>query len=108
VVDDNDAAARSIEVLLKRRGHTTHVVGTGADALDAVRSFNPDTVLLDIGLPDMDGFEVASKIKELAEPPRLIALTGYGQQDDRAKGRDVGFDAYLTKPVSITDIEAAL
>jgi signal transduction histidine kinase/CheY-like chemotaxis protein len=109
IVDDNIPAAEGLASLLKRRGHTVTVAHTGADALEAVQKQNPDCVVLDIGLPDTDGYEVAKKIRAASGPlPKLIALTGYGQEDDKQKSRDAGFDAHLTKPVSADDVEAVL
>ena len=73
----------------------------GASALEAVPEFRPDVVLLDIGLPGMDGYEVARQIRQLlnAQPIVLVAITGYGQEKDRRKSEEAGFSHHLTKPV---------
>jgi signal transduction histidine kinase len=109
VVDDNEPAAKGLIALLNRQGHKAHMALTGADAIEKVQQLKPEVVILDIGLPDMNGYEVAKKIRALAVRPRkLIALTGYGQEDDKAKSADAGFDAHLTKPVSLADVEEVL
>ena len=106
VVDDNEAAAVGMRKLLAHQGHDARAVHTGHDAILHVRSFRPDVVLLDIGLPDITGLDVASRLKEEYGPrtPHLIALTGYGQEDDREKALKSGFDRHMTKPVSISEV----
>jgi len=109
LVDDNEPAARGLAALLTRQGHQVEVALTGKEALEKIASFKPEVVILDIGLPDMSGYEVAAKIHAMPErPQRLIALTGYGQDDDKSKSSEAGFDAHLTKPVSLADLEAVL
>jgi PAS domain S-box-containing protein len=101
VVDDNVDLAQSTATLLDLWGHEVGVVHNGQDVLFKAPAFAPDVILLDIGLPGMDGFEVARRIRatpELADV-RLVAVTGYGQDDDRARTVHAGFDAHLTKPV---------
>lgn len=101
VVDDNVDAAESIAMLLSLDGHEVRSVHSGQEALDAVRPFEPDVVLLDIGLPGMDGYEVARRLRSEpnASNMQLIAITGYGQQEDRDRTRAAGFDRHLVKPV---------
>jgi CheY-like chemotaxis protein len=103
VVDDNHDAATTLALVLKMDGHLTHVVQNGLDALDAFESFSPDIVLLDIGLPEMDGYEVATRLRRSnrAIDPLLIAVTGYGQADDRERSKAAGFDHHLVKPVDL-------
>ena len=109
IVDDNEPAAKGLATLLSRSGHTALIALTGKEALEKVASLKPDVVILDIGLPDMSGYEVVQKIRALPEHPRkLIALTGYGQDEDKSKSAEAGFDAHLTKPVSLADVEAVL
>jgi signal transduction histidine kinase/ActR/RegA family two-component response regulator len=101
VVDDNHDAAASLASLLGLWGHQVAVAHDGAHALETARAFTPDVVLLDIGLPGIDGYEVARRLRREAGLPRpvLIALSGYGQETDRHRGRDAGFDEHLVKPV---------
>ena len=82
----------------------------GIEALDAARAFRPDVVLLDIGLPGMDGFEVARRLRAMPELSNmcLIACTGYGGDDDLRRMDEAGFDGHLIKPVGVTDLERIL
>lgn len=106
VVDDNESAAVGLAKLLKYKGHDALPVHSGQQAIETVPAFDPDVTLLDIGLPGMDGYETARRIRAIAKPELiLIALTGYGQADDREKARAAGFDFHLTKPVGIAEIE---
>ena len=110
IVDDNEDAANSLAMVLKLGGHETASVYTAADALARATVFKPDVVLLDIGLPGMDGYEVAQKMRELPglRNVRLVAVTGYGRSDDRLRARDAGFDQHLTKPVEFSLLVRAL
>ena len=101
VVDDNVDAADSTAMLLSLDGYETHSVHSARAALEAVTSIKPDVVLLDLGLPEMDGYDVARRLRALTEgaPPTLIALTGYGQPSDRDRATEAGFDEFLVKPV---------
>ena len=110
IVDDNEDAANSLAMILELGGHQTASVYTAADALQRATAFRPDVVLLDIGLPGMDGYEVAQKMRELPglRDIRLIAVTGYGRSDDRVRARDAGFDDHLTKPVEFALLERTL
>ena len=101
VVDDNVDAATSLGMMLEAKGHTVETVHDGKEALRAVKRFSPDVVLLDIELPEMSGYEVASRIRSMDGGTEmvLIALTGRGQRDDKEKAKDAGFDEHLTKPV---------
>jgi CheY-like chemotaxis protein len=110
IVDDNEDAANSLAMILKLSGHETASVYTAMDALERAVSFRPDVVLLDIGLPGMDGYEVAQKMRELPglRGIRLVAVTGYGRSDDRLRARDAGFDDHLTKPVEFAVLDRAL
>lgn len=101
VVDDNEDAADTLSMLLDASGFVVRVAYTAQSALDAVASFNPEIVLLDIGLPEMDGYEVARRLRSGDRPFRgsLVALTGYGQEQDVRRAHDAGFDAHLIKPV---------
>jgi len=103
VVDDNRDAAESLRELLNMSGHEVKVANDGATALSKLEDFRADLVLLDIGLPRMDGFMVAHAIRarfaNLHPRPRLFALTGYGREEDRHSALRSGFDGYLTKPL---------
>ena len=108
IVDDNIDAADSLELLLRLDGHATMTAYSARDALERAVTFAPEFVLLDIGLPEMDGYEVARRLKALLPQVRLIAVTGYGLAEDQLRAANAGFDAHMVKPVRITDIEAAL
>jgi PAS domain S-box-containing protein len=110
IVDDNADAANSLGMLLQLEGHEVELAHTPDDALSRVRSLNPALVLLDIGLPDMDGYEVARKIRSFPElkDVRLVALTGYGQADDKQRARSAGFDDHLVKPVEFPALRRVL
>jgi signal transduction histidine kinase/CheY-like chemotaxis protein len=110
IVDDNTDAANSLSELLRLDGHTTRPVFSAADALSNVASFAPDVVLLDIGLPGIDGYEVARRLRQttLSRGTRIIALTGYGQAEDRERTRAAGFDDHLVKPVDLAALATLL
>ena len=104
VVDDNIDAAVTLALLLKSLGHETCVVHDGLQALQMAVEFRPDVVLLDIGMPGLDGYEVARRLRALKRerPLRIIAITGWGQEADRTRSREAGFDVHLVKPVDPT------
>jgi PAS domain S-box-containing protein len=110
VVDDNLDAADSLAALLDVLGHITMVAHDGVEGLEAARSFGPDLVLLDIGLPGMSGHEVAREIRRSSALRHvvLIALTGWGAHSDQQQSQEAGFDQHLTKPVSLEALEQAL
>jgi PAS domain S-box-containing protein len=101
VVDDNVDAAQSIAMILKLGGYDVHCVHDGPSALKAAQAYRPDVVVLDIGLPGMSGYEVAQRLREQPEFKRipLVAVTGYGQDEDRRLSKEAGIDHHLTKPV---------
>lgn len=101
VVDDNVDSADSMALLLALDGHDTRTAFDGPGALAEALAFRPRVVLLDIGLPGMDGYEVARRMRELPglRDVLLIAITGYGRDDDRARSKEAGFDHHLVKPV---------
>lgn len=102
VVDDNRDAAESMSMLLELWGHDVAYAYDGPSALETAEQWHPQAVFLDIGLPGMDGYEVAEKLRELphAKDVVLIAITGYGQDDDRARSQRAGIDHHLVKPVA--------
>jgi len=110
VVDDNVDAAMSLAIILEMAGHEVHTAHDGVDAVDAVGEFRPDVALLDIGLPGLSGLDVARRIRQ--EPwgagISLVALTGWGQEEDRRNTQEAGFDAHLVKPVEHSDLMTLL
>lgn len=109
VVDDNAAAASGVATLLELKGYVPECAYSGQEAKEKAAHFKPAIVLLDIGLPDMEGYEVAKALRtELNFTGPIIALTGYGQSEDKSKAYDAGFDYHLTKPVGINELESAL
>jgi len=108
VVDDNLDAAELLAELLTDHGHAVHVAHSGPEALKMLATFTPDAALLDIGLPVMDGYQLAVALRGELPSIRLIALTGYGAPNDRAQTREAGFDAHLTKPVSLATVTDTL
>jgi two-component system CheB/CheR fusion protein len=103
VVDDNVDAAESLALLLRLKGYEVEVVHDGPGALEKATSFQPEAVLLDIGLPGLDGFQVASELRRRPSTASalIVALTGYGQEDDQRRSREAGFDHHLIKPVDL-------
>ncbi|HEX2220963.1 MAG TPA: response regulator, partial [Candidatus Limnocylindria bacterium] len=110
VVDDNVDAATSLSELLSLSGHDCRVARDGASALRMAETLRPDVVFLDIGLPEMNGYDVARELRrhDWGRALRLVALTGWGQADDRARSRDAGFDHHLVKPVEYAVVESLL
>jgi len=108
VVDDNVDAAESIAEVLELLGNEVQVAHDGVEALRLARESVPDLALLDIGLPVIDGYELAQRLR--AEHPgiRLVAVTGYGQEGDRTTSLRAGFSRHLVKPVSLQDIESVV
>jgi signal transduction histidine kinase len=110
VVDDNVDAAESLGTMLAYSGHEVRVAHGGVEALSTAREFSPNVMILDLGMPEMDGYAVARAVR--SDPKfadtRLIALSGYGQADDRRRTADVGFDEHLVKPVEHDVLNAAL
>ena len=110
VVDDNHDSATTLGLLLRFLGADVHIANDGLEALSAIERLRPNVVLLDIGMPKMDGYEVARQVRcrpELADI-QLIALTGWGQADDRRRTREAGFDYHFVKPVDIDALQAFL
>lgn len=108
VVDDNQDAADGLSMLLHFDGHHVRTVYSGSDALRAADDFQPQVVLLDIGLPDLDGYEVARRLRARLAKVRLIALTGYGRAEDRERSEAAGFDHHVLKPVDIDRLQSLL
>ena len=110
VVDDNKDAAESLAMLLRTAGAEVRVAHDGPTALEEFERCESHVVLLDIGMPDMDGCEVARRLREISRPDRvaLVALTGWGQDEDRRRIREAGFDHHLVKPVDLASLQALL
>ena len=110
IVDDNRDAAESLALLLGMIGADARVEHSGPDALQTMKAYQPAIVMLDIGMPGMDGHEVARCIRERPEfdDVVLVALTGWGQEEDRRRSRAAGFDHHLTKPAALVDLQALL
>ena len=108
IVDDNEVAAEALGRLLQLRGHTTALAFNGASAIRRAQELLPQVIILDIGLPDIDGYEVAHILqRDKKFSSILIALTGYGQAQDKERARKAGFHMHLTKPVGLKEIEMA-
>ena len=100
VVDDNVDSAETMAVMLRMWGHDVRMAHDGPGALEAARTHQPDAVLLDLGLPMMDGFETARRLRQEGLAKLLVAVTGFGGVEDRRRATEAGFDTHLTKPVS--------
>jgi CheY-like chemotaxis protein len=110
VVDDNVDAALTLAEAVRLDGHEVHVAHDGASALELSRSFVPEVVLLDIGLPGIDGYEVVRHLRERPETrgALIVALTGFGQETDRQRALAAGFDDHLVKPVDLETVTTVL
>ena len=110
VVDDNKDGAISLSILLRIMGHETFTAHDGLEAVEATAKYRPDVVLLDIGLPRLNGYDACRRIREQAgsTPPVLIALTGWGQEDDRRRSKEAGFNFHMVKPVDPAALEKLL
>jgi CheY-like chemotaxis protein len=107
IVDDNEDGAESLAMLLQLEGHETHKASDGVAAVQAAERLRPDVVLLDIGLPILNGYEACARIRQMpwGKHLLLVALTGWGQEEDRQRSKDAGFDTHMVKPV---DFDALL
>ena len=107
VVDDNRDAAESLSTLLQLKGHEVRRAYDGENALQLAEEYRPQLVLLDLGMPKMNGYEACRRIRGHAWGAQmtLIAVTGWGQEDDRRKSSDAGFDGHLVKPVEPATLE---
>jgi DNA-binding response OmpR family regulator len=109
VVDDNEDAADSLATLLGVLGYSVRVAYDGPDAIVAADEFQPDAALLDIGLPKLSGYDIARHMRSSrGDDVLLVAITGWGQEDDRRKARDAGFDHHFTKPADFDLLMALL
>lgn len=110
MVDDHRDAARVLNVLLSALGHEVRTAESGEQALACAAEFRPEVVLLDIGLPKVDGYEVARRLRARPEgrDMKLVAMTGWGADEDRRRAAEAGFDLHLVKPVDAQALESAL
>jgi CheY-like chemotaxis protein len=110
VVDDNRDAAQSLGDLLQMAGSVVRVVHDARAALDEAERFQPTLALLDIGMPGMNGYELARRLRGMPALQRLIlvAVTGWGQDDDRRRSREAGFNYHLTKPTDLASLDRLL
>jgi CheY-like chemotaxis protein len=109
-VDDNRDPAASLAMMLRLMGNEAQTAHDGLDALEIAEGYRPDLILLDIGMPRLDGYETARRIRERpwGKRVRLVALTGWGNDDDRRKSVDAGFDSHIVKPIEPTALERLL
>ena len=105
VVDDNQAASNSLAKLLTMKGHEARAVYSGEQGIFTAEVFMPDVIILDVGLPGMSGYEVAEKLRSKGFKNKIIALSGYGQPEDKQKAVDSGCDYHFTKPIAIAGLE---
>lgn len=110
VVDDNVDGGTSLQIYLELLGHHVELVHTGSAALERIKRSMPEVIFLDIGLPDMTGYEVAKAIRsETSErTPLILAITGWGTQKDKDQAMEAGCDAHFTKPIDVQEIEMVL
>jgi CheY-like chemotaxis protein len=104
VIEDNEDAADTLALWLEKQGHTVQIARTGPTGLEMVLAGKPDVVLCDVGLPEMDGVEVCQRVRASTQAgprPIMVALTGWGMEEDRRRTKDAGFDHHLVKPVSL-------
>lgn len=105
IVDDNEDAAAMLEFLLKTENYDVRTAFSGAKALETAAEFNPQIALLDIGLPDLTGYELAARLKKQFPALRLLAISGWGQEEDRRRSKEAGFDYHLVKPVEFDELQ---
>ena len=110
VVDDHVETANGLASLLRMSGHTVRVAQDGPDALASARELSPEVVILDIGLPGMDGYEVASRLRqeECSKGAVIIAVSGYGEEQARSRSEKAGVNQYLVKPVNFDTLVALM
>jgi DNA-binding response OmpR family regulator len=106
IVDDEPNILVSLEFLLDQEGYEVALASRGNEALELVEGFRPNLVLLDVMLPEIDGFEICRRLRARPRPPKIILLTARGRDAERVKGLDLGADLYVTKPFSTRDLVA--
>jgi len=110
VVDDNRDSAKTLAMLLKMTGYETQTADDGASAIESTTSFKPEIILLDIGLPDMSGYDVCKKLREqpLDPRPKIVAVTGWGADHVQERSGDDGFDGHVAKPVDFKTLQGLI
>lgn len=108
VVDDNSDVVIMLCALIERMGHECRTAQSGHEALQLAAAYDPDVVLLDLGLPDITGYDVARELRASGSKARIVAVTGWGRPDDIARSRAAGMDAHFTKPVAVTTLAKVL
>jgi CheY-like chemotaxis protein len=110
IIEDNVIAARSTQMLLNELGHQTEIAHNGIEGIAVVEQFQPQVVLCDLGLPGIDGYQVARRLRQCAELSeiRLISTSGYGQEEDKQRALAAGFDAHLVKPIDFRELQRLL
>ena len=110
VADDNRDSAESLGMLLRLMGNDVRIVYDGVEAVSEAEAFRPDVILLDIGMPKLDGYEAARRIREQpwSEDALLVALTGWGNEEDKRKASEAGFDRHFTKPIDPEELRRLL
>src|SRR5262249_22306193 len=110
VVDDNKDVADSLGMMLKLMGNDVHIVHDGYQAVKEAGSFRPELILMDIGMPKLNGYDAARRIRQQpwSQGMVLVALTGWGQDEDKRRAAEAGFDHHFTKPLNLTDLEKLL
>jgi signal transduction histidine kinase len=108
IIEDNDDAREALRLQMQMAGHEVHEAASGPEGVEMAVSLKPDVVLLDIGLPGLDGYQVAERIHAAGDGPRLIAITGYGQPADRERARNAGIEGYLVKPIDVAELARLL
>ena len=110
VVDDNRDSADSLEMLLRLKGNDIRIAYDGLEAVEVAETFRPELVLLDIGLPKLNGYDVARRIRQQSwgRDVTLVALTGWGQEDDKRRSQEAGFNLHVVKPVDLDGLEKLL
>jgi len=108
LVDDNQDTVRSLSRLLNRRGHEVATAFDGLTALQVAQEFKPEVLLLDLGLPDITGYQVAAQVRQDLPAVSLVALSGWGRESDRRRSRDAGFDHHFVKPLDLDEFENLL
>jgi DNA-binding response OmpR family regulator len=110
LVEDNQDIRESMQELLTELGHSVQAADDGGSGADLILRLSPDVAIVDLGLPVLDGYKLAERVRSQVGPNsvRLIALTGYGQESDRIRAREAGFDAHLVKPADINAVMSVL
>jgi CheY-like chemotaxis protein len=110
LIEDNQDAGEMMEIMLSAYGHTIFLAGNGPEGLASAVMHQPELILIDIGLPEMDGYQVAKALRDNPETRHihLIALTGYGLEEDRQRSLEAGFDLHLVKPIHAEDLHIAI